>query len=131
MNNTGPAVRNRGVDRRVVRTRRALGDALMRLLRERSLESITVQDVLDAAGVGRATFYGHFRGKQDLLLSHFESVMAWMDAKLRLMGPNRGAWPQWPSSFRTPPTPGSRSPRWPRPGSWTRCGTWDARTWTR
>lgn len=84
MNNTGPAVRNRGVDRRVARTRRALGDALMRLLGERSLESITVQDVLDAAGVGRATFYGHFRGKQDLLLSHFESVMAWMDARLRL-----------------------------------------------
>lgn len=87
MNNTGPAVRNRGVDRRVVRTRRALGDALMRLLQERSLESITVQDVLDAAGVGRATFYGHFRGKQDLLLSHFESVMAWMDARLRLDPP--------------------------------------------
>jgi AcrR family transcriptional regulator len=84
MNNTGAAVRNRGVDRRVVRTRRALGDALMRLLQERSLESITVQDVLDAAGVGRATFYGHFRGKQDLLLSHFESVMEWMDARLRL-----------------------------------------------
>ena len=59
----------------------------MRLLQERSLESITVQDVLDAAGVGRATFYGHFRGKQDLLLSHFESVMAWMDARLRLDPP--------------------------------------------
>jgi len=87
MNNTGPAVRNRGVDRRVARTRRALGDALMRLLQERSLESITVQDVLDAAGVGRATFYGHFRGKQDLLLSHFESVMAWMEARLRLDPP--------------------------------------------
>ncbi|HEX8213485.1 MAG TPA: helix-turn-helix domain-containing protein [Longimicrobium sp.] len=87
MNNTGPAVRNRGVDRRVVRTRRALGDALMRLLQERSLESITVQDVLDAAGVGRATFYGHFRGKQDLLLSHFESVMAWMAARLQIDSP--------------------------------------------
>lgn len=87
MNNGGAAVRNRGVDRRVVRTRRALGDALMRLLQERSLESITVQDVLDAAGVGRATFYGHFRGKQDLLLSHFETVMAWMEGRLRLDPP--------------------------------------------
>lgn len=46
-----------------------------------------MQEVLDAAGVGRATFYGHFRGKQDLLLSHFESVMAWMDARLRLDPP--------------------------------------------
>jgi AcrR family transcriptional regulator len=87
MNNTGPGVRNRGVDRRVVRTRRALGDALMRLIQERSLESITVQDVLDAAGVGRATFYGHFRGKHDLLLSHFESVMAWMEERIRLDPP--------------------------------------------
>lgn len=75
------------MDRRVVRTRRALGEALMRLLLERDLESITVQDVLDAAGVGRSTFYGHFRGKRDLLLSHFESVMGWMGARLRLDPP--------------------------------------------
>lgn len=82
MNNRGTDVRNGRPDRRVARTRRALGDALMRLLQDHDLESVTVQQVLDAAGVGRATFYGHFRGKQDLLLSHFESVMAWMEAHL-------------------------------------------------
>ncbi|HEX8361184.1 MAG TPA: helix-turn-helix domain-containing protein [Longimicrobium sp.] len=74
-------------DRRVVRTRRALGQALMRLLEERELESVTVQQVLDAAGVARATFYGHFRGKHDLLLSHFETVMEWLDALLALEPP--------------------------------------------
>jgi AcrR family transcriptional regulator len=70
----GPAPDPR-LDRRVVRTRRRLGDALMRLMLERHFDDITVQDVLDTSGVGRATFYGHFRGKQDLLLSHFECVL--------------------------------------------------------
>lgn len=89
MNIGDPDVRNHRArtDRRAVRTRRALGQALMRLLQERDLESVTVQQVLDEAGVARATFYGHFRTKHDLLLSHFESVMEWLDALLKLEPP--------------------------------------------
>jgi AcrR family transcriptional regulator len=59
-------------DRRIVRTRNKLGDALMALLEERSFDDITVQDVLDCAGVGRSTFYVHYRDKQDLFLSDVE-----------------------------------------------------------
>ena len=51
------------------RTRLALGNALVDLIGERGFESITVQDVLDRAGVGRSTFYVHFDGKEDLLAS--------------------------------------------------------------
>lgn len=56
-------------DRRVVRTRDVLGDALMALIREKPFESITVQEVLDRAGVGRSTFYEHYEDKNDLFLS--------------------------------------------------------------
>ncbi len=63
---------HRNIDRRVLRTRERLGDALVGLMLERPFESIRVQDVLDRAGVGRSTFYAHFRDKNDLFLSDNE-----------------------------------------------------------
>ncbi len=41
-------------DRRAQRTRDALGDALITLMREKPFDTITVQDVLDLAGVSRS-----------------------------------------------------------------------------
>jgi AcrR family transcriptional regulator len=57
------------IDARVRRTRDALGDALVELMQEKPFDSITVQDVLDRARVGRSTFYTHFSDKDDLLMS--------------------------------------------------------------
>jgi len=57
------------IDARVRRTRDALGDALVELMQEKPFDSITVQDVLDRAQVGRSTFYSHFSDKEDLLMS--------------------------------------------------------------
>ena len=54
-------------DKRVRRTQEALRDALLDLIVERGYEEISVQDILDRADVGRATFYLHYRGKEDLL----------------------------------------------------------------
>jgi AcrR family transcriptional regulator len=54
-------------DKRVQRTLNDLRQALLSLMVERGYEPLTVQDILDRAGVGRATFYLHFRGKDDLL----------------------------------------------------------------
>ena len=59
-------------DRRILRTRDTLGDALVALMREKSFDDITVQQVLDRAGVGRSTFYAHYRDKDDLFLSDVE-----------------------------------------------------------
>ena len=56
-------------DARVRRTRDALGDALVALMQEKPFETITVQDVLDRAHVGRSTFYSHYSDKDDLLMS--------------------------------------------------------------
>jgi AcrR family transcriptional regulator len=60
------------VDRRILRTRDTLGDALVELMQEKAFDEITVQDVLDRAGVGRSTFYAHYRDKEDLFLSDVE-----------------------------------------------------------
>ena len=57
------------LDARVRKTREALGDALVELMQEKPFDSITVQDVLDRAQVGRSTFYSHFSDKDDLQMS--------------------------------------------------------------
>ena len=67
-----PQTRGPKLDRRVRRTRDALGDALVALMHERPFESIKVQHVLERAGVARSTFYEHFRDTDDLLMSDAE-----------------------------------------------------------
>jgi len=61
-------------DRRVRRTRRALYEALRSLILQKGYDNITVQDVIDRADVGRATFYAHFRDKDDLLMGGFKEI---------------------------------------------------------
>jgi AcrR family transcriptional regulator len=63
------------IDSRVRRTRDALGDALIALIQERPFDSITVQDVLTKAKVGRSTFYVHYRDKDDLFMSDVEEFL--------------------------------------------------------
>lgn len=69
-------------DLRVRRTRDALGSALIALIQEKPVNDITVQDVLDRAGVGRSTFYLHFRDKDDLLISQLETFLEFMSTFL-------------------------------------------------
>jgi AcrR family transcriptional regulator len=56
-------------DRRVLRTRTLLQRALMELIREKDYDSLTIQEIVDRANVGRATFYLHFQSKDELFLS--------------------------------------------------------------
>lgn len=62
------------LDRRMKRTRAAIFDALIRLIFERRYDSIRTADVIEAAGVGRSTFYEHFRNKDEVLLAVIEPV---------------------------------------------------------
>lgn len=70
-------------DRRVQRTRRLLQDALLSLMAERGYESVTVQDIIDRADVGRATFYAHFADKRTLLGSRLEDLRAGLAERQR------------------------------------------------
>jgi len=49
-----------------LRTDRAIIQALITLLKIKSFESITVQDILDETPVNRATFYAHFHDKYEI-----------------------------------------------------------------
>lgn len=73
----------RKIDRRVQRTRQALFAALMALLMEKSYADITVADIADRANVGRATFYLHYKDKDDLLASNLEGLFAEVAERIR------------------------------------------------
>ena len=73
-------------DQRVRRTRDRLGDALVELLVQKPFDDITVQDVLDGAGVSRSTFYTHYRDKNDLFLSDVEEFFESMATALSRFG---------------------------------------------
>lgn len=65
-------------DRRVQKTREGLLDALRELLMERGYERLTIQNLLDRAGVGRATFYAHFESKDELLACSIDRLRSWL-----------------------------------------------------
>lgn len=46
--------------------------ALFRLMSEYDYEKISITDITKKAGVGRVTFYRHFKRKEDVLIYYFE-----------------------------------------------------------
>jgi AcrR family transcriptional regulator len=62
------------MDRRERRTREAIFDAFTELLREKAYNRITVQEIIDAADIGRATFYAHFETKDYLIKALCEEL---------------------------------------------------------
>src|SRR5512139_3575567 len=66
------------LDRRIERTRLALRNALILMLAEHSWDEINIRDLCAQANVGRSTFYLHFQGKEELLVSAFDDLRGWL-----------------------------------------------------
>ena len=81
-------------DRRSRRTRQLLGDALVALMLEQRYDTITVQEIIDRANVGRSTFYAHYLDKEDLLQSLIAGMIA---ALVGHMDRDAGGWRLVPS----------------------------------
>lgn len=64
-------------DRRVQRTQKSLRDALISLILEKHYDTISVQDIIDRANVGRSTFYLHFRDKEDLFRGDWQRMLGY------------------------------------------------------
>jgi AcrR family transcriptional regulator len=62
-------------DRRSQRTQRLVNSAMMELIFEKQYDSISVQDILDRAGIGRSTFYTHYFDKEDVLTSIADQML--------------------------------------------------------
>ncbi|MEM5008466.1 TetR/AcrR family transcriptional regulator [Priestia megaterium] len=55
------------VDRRIIKSQKAIKKAVIELMSETSFDQITVQDIVDRADVSRKTFYLRYLDKFDLL----------------------------------------------------------------
>jgi AcrR family transcriptional regulator len=64
----------RDLDRRTQRTRKAVFDALIRLIFAQRYGTIRTADLIEAAGIGRSTFYEHFRSKDDVLVAVIDPI---------------------------------------------------------
>ncbi len=54
-------------DPRILRSRRMLTEALLRLLKHKEFDAISIQEIADEATLNRATFYLHYPDKNALL----------------------------------------------------------------
>lgn len=58
----------RKLDPRVIRTRAMLRDALIAMILEKGYDATDIGDITERAGLRRATFYLHYRNKEELLI---------------------------------------------------------------
>jgi AcrR family transcriptional regulator len=57
-------------ERKKLATRRALQDVALRLVAERGLDQVTVEDISEAADVATRTFFNYFSSKEEALLGN-------------------------------------------------------------
>lgn len=72
----GVYMNQREPDRRTLKSRQFIHEALFSLMQEKAYNKITIQDIIDRANVGRSTFYAHFEDKEALLLSSIEHLFS-------------------------------------------------------
>lgn len=62
------------LDPRKIRTRQMLRDALVALILEKGYDAITINDITEKAGLRRATFYLHYKDKEELVFAMLSDV---------------------------------------------------------
>ncbi|GBD60203.1 TetR/AcrR family transcriptional regulator [Tetragenococcus halophilus] len=62
-------------DLRVIRTRKMILEAFMKLVSEKGYNNVTIQNIAEEAMINRATFYAHFKDKEDLYESIFDQSL--------------------------------------------------------
>jgi len=92
--NLPPPPSDRKIDRRIQRTRLALRKAFVELVAEKGFDSISVEEITQRADTGRATFYLHYKDKDDILLDEFsekvnEQVRLISQVPITLWDPHR------------------------------------------
>jgi AcrR family transcriptional regulator len=63
-------------DRRVRRSRGAMRTALVDLTLEKGFGAVTIEEIAERADVARATFYAHYRDKEELLVDIVRTLTA-------------------------------------------------------
>ena len=55
----------------------AYGEALFRLMKTKDIEKITIDELCEEGGIGRATYFRNFRSKDDIITAYI--IMKWRE----------------------------------------------------
>lgn len=84
----------RSVDRRVIKTKRAIKNAFARLLTEKDINDITISDIAAVADINRKTFYNYYSGVHEVIdeiendiISHVDEALTEIDFRNSLESP--------------------------------------------
>ena len=82
------------VDRRVIKTKRAIKNAFAKLLAEKDVNAITISDIAAQADINRKTFYNYYTGVhevigeiEDDIIRHVDEALTDIDFKNSLESP--------------------------------------------
>jgi AcrR family transcriptional regulator len=86
--------RGQQMDKRVMKTRRSIHEAMTRLLAVKPIEEITVTELAEAAEINRKTFYNYYGSvymvaeeMEDEIVARFEETLRGIDFETLLMDP--------------------------------------------
>src|SRR5699024_3746083 len=63
-------------DLRVLRSQKMIIEAFMKLVIQKGYNNVSIQDIAEEAMINRATFYAHFKDKEDLFDSIFDRSLS-------------------------------------------------------
>ncbi len=82
------------MDKRVIKTKRAIHEAMTRLINEKPIEEITVTELAEAAEINRKTFYNYYGSvymvaeeMEDEIIERFEETLRKIDFDTLLRNP--------------------------------------------
>lgn len=74
---------NDKTDLRIIKTNKALFEALIVLMEQKEFEKIKISDICDVALINRSTFYAHYEDKYDLLLAIINNLKYNLENELK------------------------------------------------
>ena len=70
-------------DLRVIKTKRGLREAFLRLLLNKGYDAISIQDIATEAEAARVTFYRHYKNKEELLIDCIDVIFESLAGHIR------------------------------------------------
>ena len=82
------------IDRRIIKTKKAIRNSFAELLSEKDINDITIKDISDTADINRKTFYNYYGGIYQVIdeieneiVSAFDAVISDVDYKRDMQNP--------------------------------------------
>lgn len=69
-------------DKRIRRTKKAVRDALLKIMKDKSVTDVTTTELCKEADINRSTFYAHYSTPEDVLLEIEDEFLSEMTAML-------------------------------------------------